>query len=365
MERTAKLDLPYIMPSQAQKHVTHNEALSALDAIVHLSVIDSGVTSPPSSPNASDRYLVGIGATGLWTGQDGKIAAYVDGEWLFWESRTGWVCFVEANSTLMVKSGAGWATLEGAANPATFGVNALPTLPERLSVASPSSLFSHEGADHRLKINKNATADTASLVLQKGFSGRAEIGLCGSDGLRVKVSPDGLVWHDSIRVDATNGKVELPANPNGIGLVKQVKVATKGTIFSTDLATFQAAGLAVTLTPGTLGSRVFVRASLHLGARFWNTAPLVAIFRNSTQVWPAAGGGGLSNQFLAATDAHSRWHTYTGSLEFQDLPGTIAPVSYSVHLASKVAGQFVHLNARDLDLLVLGESSISATELAL
>ena len=29
MEQTANLQLPYIMPSQAQKHVTHNEAVRA------------------------------------------------------------------------------------------------------------------------------------------------------------------------------------------------------------------------------------------------------------------------------------------------------------------------------------------------
>ena len=38
MDQTPNLKLPYIMPSQAQKHVTHNEALRFLDAVVHLSV---------------------------------------------------------------------------------------------------------------------------------------------------------------------------------------------------------------------------------------------------------------------------------------------------------------------------------------
>lgn len=38
MDQTPKLKMPYILPSQAQKHFTHNEALQQLDAIVHLSV---------------------------------------------------------------------------------------------------------------------------------------------------------------------------------------------------------------------------------------------------------------------------------------------------------------------------------------
>ena len=38
-QKTTNLELPYIMASQAQKHVNHNEALKKLDAIVHLAVI--------------------------------------------------------------------------------------------------------------------------------------------------------------------------------------------------------------------------------------------------------------------------------------------------------------------------------------
>lgn len=40
MSGTTQLNLPYIAAAQAQKHVTHNEALRALDAIIQLSVLD-------------------------------------------------------------------------------------------------------------------------------------------------------------------------------------------------------------------------------------------------------------------------------------------------------------------------------------
>ncbi len=32
MDATENLNLPYILPAQAQKHVTHNEAIKAVDA---------------------------------------------------------------------------------------------------------------------------------------------------------------------------------------------------------------------------------------------------------------------------------------------------------------------------------------------
>ena len=40
--------LPYIQAAQAQKHVTHNEAMRLLDAVVQLSVLDRDLTAPPS-----------------------------------------------------------------------------------------------------------------------------------------------------------------------------------------------------------------------------------------------------------------------------------------------------------------------------
>lgn len=74
-----------------------------------------------------------------------------------------------------------------------------------LSVKTAAVLFSNLGADLRLNLNKAATANTGSLVLQTGFSGRAEIGLCGDDDLHLKVSPDGSAWSDALVVSAGTG----------------------------------------------------------------------------------------------------------------------------------------------------------------
>ena len=65
---TTHLLMPYILASQAQMHVTHNEALRLLDAIVQLSVLDRTRTAPPASPVDGDRHIVASGATGLWSG---------------------------------------------------------------------------------------------------------------------------------------------------------------------------------------------------------------------------------------------------------------------------------------------------------
>ena len=57
-DTTPHLGLPLIAASQAQKHVTHNEALGLLDALVQLACLDKDLTAPPPSPAEGDRYLV-------------------------------------------------------------------------------------------------------------------------------------------------------------------------------------------------------------------------------------------------------------------------------------------------------------------
>jgi hypothetical protein len=59
--------------------------------------------------------------------------------------------------------------------------------------------------DVRFVVNKETAADTASLLFQAGFSGRAEVGLVGDDDFVFKVSPDGTTWTDAIRIDKDTG----------------------------------------------------------------------------------------------------------------------------------------------------------------
>ncbi len=103
----AHLLLPYILAAQAQKHVTHNEALRILDGRVQLSVLDRDPTAPPGSPADGDRYIVGSGATGDWVGWDLNVALWTDGVWLRLPPRPGRRAWVEAEVLLLVYDGAG------------------------------------------------------------------------------------------------------------------------------------------------------------------------------------------------------------------------------------------------------------------
>ena len=105
---TTHLLLPYILASQAQKHVTHNEALRLLDAMVQLSVLDRTRTAPPVSPTDGDRHIVASGATGLWAGWDLNVAFWVDGVWMRLVPRPGWLAWIAAEQTFVVWNGSSW-----------------------------------------------------------------------------------------------------------------------------------------------------------------------------------------------------------------------------------------------------------------
>ncbi len=203
MTTTLHLDLPLIAPAQAQKHVTHNEALALVDALMHLSVIDDWRSEPPQTPQEGDRHIIAAGASGAWAGHDGEIAHRIDGGWTFCTPVAGMLAFLVSANLLVLHDGTHFRAPLQRSDLVGIGTDAAAD--RRLSVASDSTLLTAENADHRLTINKTGEDATASLVFQSGFSARAEFGLSGSDDFAVKVSPDGSVWHDAIIVDRQTG----------------------------------------------------------------------------------------------------------------------------------------------------------------
>jgi len=60
-DASARLGLPYLAAAQAQKHVTHNAAVRALDALVQLVVESLTVTAPPLAPTEGACWYVPAG----------------------------------------------------------------------------------------------------------------------------------------------------------------------------------------------------------------------------------------------------------------------------------------------------------------
>lgn len=209
MDQTPNLALPYILAAQAQKHVTHNEAIRALDALTQISVASRTLTTPPATPVDGARYILPAAATGVWAGPAGRIAAFQDGAWVYFTPHDGWIAWIGDEATAVVYSNAAWIALMGAL--ATLGINATADTTNRLTVSSAATLFNNAGAGHQVKVNKAAPGATASLLYQTAFAGRAEMGTTGDDDFHVKVSPDGSAWHDGMIISAATGKAAFPA----------------------------------------------------------------------------------------------------------------------------------------------------------
>ncbi|WP_105372992.1 DUF2793 domain-containing protein [Neorhizobium huautlense] len=211
-DTTANLEMPFILPSQAQKHVTHNEALLKLDALVHLAIV-AEQAMPPGSPAEGDCYLVAAAPTGAWTGRQAQIASWQDGYWAFSQPKIGWRAWFAVNSRLKVFTGVEWQDipLPASGSLEQLGISTTPDGTNRLAVSSPASLFNHAGSGHQIKINKAAATDTASLLFQTNWVGHAEMGLAGNDGFSVKVS-DGSTWNTGLTISAA-GHVAKPNQP--------------------------------------------------------------------------------------------------------------------------------------------------------
>jgi hypothetical protein len=208
MSATPLLQLPYLAAAQAQKHVTHNEALNRLDALIQLNALGRR-TAPPLAPVEGERWLIEGGATGPVSGHDNHIGCFQDGAWSFFAPLPGWLLWIDDDAALHLWDGAAWTPIQRLF--ADLGVNATPDATNRFALASPASLFNHEGAGHQLKINKHAGGDNASILFQTGFSGRAEFGLAGDDDFHIKVSADGASWTEAMLVDRTTGHAAFPA----------------------------------------------------------------------------------------------------------------------------------------------------------
>jgi hypothetical protein len=208
------LSLPLIQAAQAQKHVTHNEAVMQLDALVQMTVTDSTLTSPPANPTTGQRHIVASAPTGAWSGQAGKIALWLDGTWQFITPKTGWRAWVTATAQELVYTGSAWqdaavVTMPSVLNVDGIGISASSDASNRLALSSDASLFNHAGTGHQIKINKASAGQTASLMFQTNFSGRAEIGTLGDNNFGIKVSNNGSGFTTALRITALTAAVEI------------------------------------------------------------------------------------------------------------------------------------------------------------
>ena len=150
------------------------------------------------------------GGVDAWEAHEGALALFDGNVWLFVTTQIGWLAFAQSRGRCLHFDGEGWVELHQQtelANLQNVRINSMADATNRLSISTPASWYSHEGAGHQIKVNKASTADTVSLLFQTSWSGHAEMGLNGSNSWSLKISPNGSSWQEAISFDSASGSV--------------------------------------------------------------------------------------------------------------------------------------------------------------
>jgi hypothetical protein len=289
MTDTVNLGLPCIEGSQAQKHVTHNDALRILDTLVQLAVLDRDLSAPPTSPAEGQRWIVKATASGAWAGHDNAIAAWQDGAWQFSAPQTGWSAFVVDEAVLLVWNGTAWSDFFSAValqNLTLLGVGTTADSSNPLSAKLNNTLFVAktvaEGGDGNLryKLSKESAAKTLSFLLQDNYSGRAEIGLTGDDDFHFKVSADGSTWVEALTLNKTSGAATLASSAAATAFIPSGSSAPSNGIYLPSANTIGIAANSTQILTGTTATLA--------------VKPTTASTSTSTGALTVGGGAGIA-----------------------------------------------------------------------
>lgn len=223
-DATPRLGLPYLAAGQAQKHVILNAALARLDGLVQTAVESRSVSVQPADPTDGALYILPVDATGeAWAGPPaGALMRFEAGAWAALPVAEGCLAWIRDEARLVARVADGWTPVAPEAdlqNIALLGVGTTADTANPLSARVNGVLLTARPAadggdgDLRLTLNKEAAGDTASVLFQSGYAGRAEFGLTGDEDFSVKVSPDGAVWTEALSIDRATGQAAFARSP--------------------------------------------------------------------------------------------------------------------------------------------------------
>jgi hypothetical protein len=109
---TPRLSLPLLATGQAQKEITHNEALALIDALLCPVVEAVGLNAPVVAPQIGLAWIVGLQPIGEWTGHAQQLAVATAGGWRFADMPEGATLFVRAGGGLWRRVAGGWQAPE-------------------------------------------------------------------------------------------------------------------------------------------------------------------------------------------------------------------------------------------------------------
>jgi len=216
-ETSPNLGLSLVMPAQAQKHVTVNESLLKLDALVQARAQSRSVSVQPASPLEGQAWLVPAGASGAdWALMAvDSLAVFRDGYWSEIIPQAGWRVFLLDEDQAATFNGSSWG-LASADTVIAQTANGAQTrailVEETLSALSGASVISTAKIPARSIVFcvsvRTVEAITGATSFDCGISGElSKFG--GSLGVALGASNLGVIGPTAFYADTP---IELTAN---------------------------------------------------------------------------------------------------------------------------------------------------------
>jgi hypothetical protein len=297
---TPRFAFPYIQTSQAQKEVTHNEALLMVDALVSLSLEDRHLIAPPVSPQNGQVWFINGAGSGAWNGQGNKLAHYDSGQRYFYVVPDGLRAWIKDEAGYFVYSGGSWSAFVGSG--------------QFIMVASVSANYAVQASDRGklLAVNANTAAVEVRLpnaaTIGNGFpvtlkktdsSGNALTLRAAQNLITQSQQLDNAAWTKT-RVTVTANYAAAPdgtntadrvleTTDNGVHEIKQAYSKPAGVTILTAAVRLKADGRSeayLMLDDGTATNRAQILANLSTGAVPFtdNTGTYTLLSNNVTSI---------------------------------------------------------------------------------
>lgn len=105
---TPRLALPLLSAGQAQKEMSHNEALVRLDLTLHGNILALTAETPPDDPEPGQSWVLGSAPNGAWAGHAGEVAGWSEAGWRFVAPCEGMRLWLSLDTGFAVFSGGEW-----------------------------------------------------------------------------------------------------------------------------------------------------------------------------------------------------------------------------------------------------------------
>lgn len=157
----------------------YNPGFERLDSLIHLSVLGISDT-PPGSPADGERYIVGGSPSGAWSGQAGKVAAWLTiggAAWHFYAPKVGWRAHNVTNGLPYLFDGSAWLSdalysIGSSSDPTALLTADQDLLYHRVAddITFPGNFGAYRGLSSKAGGTADATADT-TIWVQRAATG--------------------------------------------------------------------------------------------------------------------------------------------------------------------------------------------------